>query len=63
MLVTLIFLLTVAIMGAVQAKEVTFEELRNGLNNQSLVYIDVRNRSELVSDGKVVGSVVVPRKF
>lgn len=47
-------------MGAAEVKEVKFEELRDGLNNNSLVYLDVRNRDELRTDGKVVGSVVVP---
>ena len=47
-------------MGAAGVKEVNFEELRDGLNNGSLVYLDVRNRDEIVNDGKVVGSVVVP---
>lgn len=50
-------------MGAAEVKEVKFEELRDGLNNKSLVYLDVRNRDELRTDGKVVGSVVVPRKY
>ncbi len=47
-------------MGAAGVKEVNFEELRDGLSNASLVYLDVRNRDEIVNDGKVVGSVVVP---
>ncbi|XP_057367491.2 uncharacterized protein LOC130688528 [Daphnia carinata] len=47
-------------MGAAEVKEVKFEELRDGLNNNSLIYLDVRNRDELRTDGKVIGSVVVP---
>ena len=59
----LIFVLVVIAMGAAGVKEVQFKELSDGLNNNSLVYIDVRNRDELVTDGKVVGSVNVPCKF
>ncbi len=59
-----LLILTAAIaMGAAGVKEIKFEELRDGLNNNSLVYIDVRNRNELVTDGKVVGSVIVPCKL
>ena len=50
-------------MGAAEVKEVNFEELRDGLSNGILVYLDVRNRDEIVNDGKVVGSVVVPRTY
>lgn len=50
-------------MGAAGVKEVNFEELHDGLSNGSLVYLDVRNRDELVNDGKIVGSVVVPRTY
>ncbi|KAI9562734.1 hypothetical protein GHT06_010188 [Daphnia sinensis] len=39
---------------------INFEEIRAGLENKSLIYMDVRNQSELQSDGKVVGSVNVP---
>ena len=58
----LIFCIVIA-MGAAGVKEVNFEELRDGLSNGSLVYLDVRNRDELVNDGKIVGSVVVPRTY
>ncbi|XP_057367758.2 uncharacterized protein LOC130688750 [Daphnia carinata] len=39
---------------------INFEEIRAGLENKNLIYVDVRNQSELQSDGKVVGSVNVP---
>ena len=34
-----------------------------GLKEGRLTYLDVRNRSELDTDGRVVGSVVVPRNL
>merc|ERR1711928_283560 len=37
-----------------------FEEILAGLNDKSLTYLDVRNRTELQSDGKVAGSVNIP---
>ncbi|XP_032790897.2 rhodanese domain-containing protein CG4456 [Daphnia magna] len=37
-----------------------FEEVRAGLEKKSLIYMDVRNQSELQSDGKAVGSVNLP---
>ncbi|KAK4026330.1 rhodanese domain-containing protein CG4456 [Daphnia magna] len=59
LIISVLFFVIIA-MGAAEVKEVKFEELRDGLNNNSLVYLDVRNRDELRTDGKVVGSVVVP---
>ena len=41
---------------------VDFEQVKTGLENESLIYLDVRNPGELLSDGKVVGSVNVPCK-
>ncbi len=40
---------------------IDFEALKTGLENKSLTYIDVRNKSELQKEGKVVGSVNIPR--
>ena len=37
-----------------------FEEVLAGLNDKSLTYLDVRNRTELQSDGQVAGSVNIP---
>ena len=39
-----------------------FDEIRTQLENKSLIYLDVRNRSELENDGKIVGSVNLPCK-
>lgn len=57
-----LFLLLIEItsMGSAEGKEVQFEEVLSGLRSNSLVYLDVRNIDELRTDGKVVGSVVVP---
>jgi len=41
-------------------EEIQFEEMLAGLKEGRLTYLDVRNRSELDTDGRVVGSVVVP---
>lgn len=53
----------VSMMGSVEAKEVTFEEVLVGLESNSLIYLDVRNRDEVRTDGKVVGSLIVPCKY
>nr|CAH0101579.1 unnamed protein product [Daphnia galeata] len=37
-----------------------FDEIRDRLNDRTLIYLDVRNRSELLVDGKIVGSVNIP---
>jgi len=40
--------------------EIAFEEVLAGLNDKSLTYLDVRNKTELLTDGQVVGSVNIP---
>lgn len=40
--------------------ELHFDEIRDRLNDRTLIYLDVRNRSELLVDGKIVGSVNIP---
>ena len=40
-----------------------FEDILEGLKNKTLIYLDVRNMDEIQNDGKVVGSVVVPRAY
>lgn len=39
---------------------IDFEEICAGLQSKSLTYMDVRNQSELQSEGKIVGSVNLP---
>ena len=36
---------------------IDFDEVRTGLEKKSFMYVDVRNKSELVSAGQIVGSV------
>ena len=43
--------------------ELDFNQVRQGMHDGSLIYMDVRNRSEMETDGRIVGSVVVPCKF
>ena len=45
------------------AEELDYEQVTQGLKDGSLIYLEVRNLSELQTDGKIVGSVVVPCKF
>lgn len=51
------------IMGVSTSNEMFFEEILEGLKNKTLTYLDVRNMDEIQNDGKVVGSVVVPRAY
>jgi hypothetical protein len=39
---------------------IDFEEICAGLESKSITYMDVRNQSELQSDGQIVGSVNLP---
>ncbi len=39
---------------------IDFDAVRAGLEKKSFMYVDVRNRSELESDGQIVGSVNLP---
>lgn len=43
--------------------ELQFDQVLKGLNEHSLIYIDVRNQTEVVSDGRIPGSFVIPGKF
>ena len=49
--------------NTILAATVEFEEVRKGLEDKSVIYMDVRNRSELETDGKVVGSINLPCKY
>ena len=40
--------------------DVDFEEVSKGLQEHTLIYIDVRNRTELTESGKIPGSFVIP---
>ena len=40
--------------------ELVFDQVLAGLEDKSLIYLDVRPREELLTDGKVVGSVNIP---
>jgi hypothetical protein len=42
---------------------IDFDVVKAGLEDKSIVYMDVRNRSELENDGKIVGSVNLPCKY
>ena len=44
------------------AVDLSFEEVSNGLKEGSLIYVDVRNRSELRNDGKIPGTFNIPGK-
>ncbi len=59
----LILIAAAAVDVAAVTREIQFEELRDGLNSNSLLYIDVRRRGEVALEGKVVGSVNIPCKF
>lgn len=54
------FYLLIVLLFSNFAAFVEFEEVRKGLEDKSLMYLDVRNRSELENDGKVQGSVNLP---
>ncbi|XP_046637419.1 rhodanese domain-containing protein CG4456-like [Daphnia pulicaria] len=43
-----------------QPGTIDFEEICAGLESKSITYMDVRNQSELQSDGQIVGSVNLP---
>jgi hypothetical protein len=42
---------------------IDFDGVKAGLEDKSIVYMDVRNRSELETDGKIVGSVNLPCNY
>ena len=37
-----------------------FDQVRAELESKNLIYLDVRNREELMREGQVVGSVNIP---
>ena len=43
-----------------EMKTIDFDGVKAGLEAKNIVYVDVRNRSELANDGKIVGSVNLP---
>lgn len=40
--------------------EIQSDELMMGLTNQSLIYVDVRDQSDLLTDGRIPGSFLIP---
>lgn len=50
------------IIFCIATTDLSFEEVSNGLKEGSLIYIDVRNRSEIKNDGKIPGSFNIPGK-
>lgn len=62
MLKTLIFISVMGLAFSLAAVDVHFEELAKGIKDGSLIYIDIRNRSELANNGKIPGSFNVPCK-
>lgn len=45
-----------------QHNDLNFVQVNCALRENKIIYVDVRNQSELITDGKVPGSFVIPRK-
>lgn len=42
--------------------DLSFEQVDDGLESGTLIYLDVRERLQVLTEGRVVGSLVIPSK-